>query len=107
MIYIACPYWHPELKVRDSRRKIAMAYADKLTRSGVLNYSPLTYTERYANNEIPENYWIRHGLEMVKACDEMHILCVPGWRDSKGIQGELRAAKENNLKIVYKNEEET
>ena len=102
MIYIACPYWHPAPEVRSYRRKIAVSYADMLTRAGVLNYSPLTYTERYANEDIPEDYWIRHGLEMVKACDEMHILCMPGWEESRGIKGELRAARENNLKVMYR-----
>lgn len=102
MIYIACPYWHHDPAVRSSRRNAAMAYADSLTRAGVLNYSPLTYTERYAGEDIPEGYWIRHGLEMVKACDEVHVICLPGWEESRGIKGELRAARENNLKIIYK-----
>ena len=101
MIYIACPYWSDQEYVRDYRRKKAIDYSTILIKKGYLVYSPLIYTERFATDKTKEGYWVKHGIEMVGICNEMRVLCLDGWKESKGVQGEIERAKELDLKIKY------
>ena len=100
-IYVACPYWHNSEKIRQERRKAANDYSYFLTVRGFLNYSPLSYTEKYEGKKMMEGYWIEHGLRMVDACNEMHVLTLHGWRDSSGLSGEIAKAKKLRHKILY------
>ena len=98
MIFIACPYWHKSEEIRNSRRTAVIKYSSRLTKLGVLNYSPLTYTE---NKNAPEGYWIKHGLKLLEACDEIHVLCLDGWRESSGVAGEIKKGEHLGLKIRH------
>jgi uncharacterized protein YdaT len=101
LIYIACPFWNDQDSVRDYRRKKAIDYSTVLIKKGYLVYSPLIYTERFAKDKTKEGYWIKHGIKMVEVCNEMRVLCLEGWQESKGVQGEIEKAKELNIKIKY------
>lgn len=101
MIYICCPYWNDQEDIRNYRRKKAIDYSTVLVKKGYLTYSPLIYTERFAKDKTKEGYWIKHGIEMVKACNEIRVLCLDGWKESKGVQGEIKQAKDLGLKIKY------
>lgn len=101
MYYIAVPYWHNSEVVREERRQAAIAYSMMLTRNGVLNYSPLLYTERFKKTAVPEQYWVEHGIKMVDACDVVRVLCLDGWRESNGIQGEISRAQAQGKPIEY------
>jgi hypothetical protein len=101
MYYIAAPYWHPSEQVRNERRNQVIAYSMMLTRRGILNYSPLLYTERFKKTAVPESFWLEHGLRMVDACDVVRVLCLDGWKDSSGIAGEVKRAESQGKKVEY------
>ena len=101
MYYIAAPYWHNDEKVRAERRYAAVAYSMMLTRNGVLNYSPLLYTEKFKKTDVPEKYWLEHGVRMVDACDVVRVLCLTGWKESGGIQREIKKAESQGKPIEY------
>ncbi len=98
MIFVACPYWHESEEIRNYRRAAAIKYSSRLAKLGVLNYSPLAYT---GNKSAPEVYWIEHGLKMIETCDEIHVLCLDGWRESSGVKGEIKKGERLELKIRY------
>lgn len=101
MIFIACPYWHENEKIRDYRREKAIQYSTKLMKRGILNYSPLSYTKRYKDDNTKEGYWIKHGLRLVDACDQIHVLCLDGWEKSAGVKGEIERGVKNGAEIRY------
>lgn len=101
MIYVAAPFWHDSEDVREERRKKAISYSFKLTERGILNYSPLLYSEKYRKTKTPESYWLKHGRKMVDTCDALHVLCLSGWRESAGIKGEIARAKERGIQVKY------
>lgn len=101
MYYIAAPYWHESEQVRNERRNQVIAYSMMLTRRGVLNYSPLLYTERFKKTAVPESFWLEHGKRMVDACDVVRVLCLDGWQESSGIAGEVERAEGQGKPIEY------
>lgn len=101
MYYIAAPYWHKDGRICEERRQATIAYSMMLTRRGILNYSPLLYTEKFKKTVVPEDYWLQHGVKMVDACDVIRVLCLDGWDQSNGIKDEIKRAQIQNKPIEY------
>lgn len=101
MIYVAAPFWHDDEKIRQARRQAAILYSERLFFKGKLFYSPLLYSERFAEKKQKENFWLSHGLKMVEVCTIMHVLCLDGWEKSSGIQGEVAKAEAMEIPIKY------
>jgi len=110
MIYIACPFWDEDREIRWARVQTATRYAAKLSAKGILCYSPLTYGReiewslKYEGTT--EAYWREHGLAMLRACDEIHVLKIPGWKKSEGVKEELRVARHWGHRVVFVKPEE-
>lgn len=99
--YLACPYQHNDPHVMEARREMATHTAFRFIRQGILVYSPLTH-------DIPINQcgifgdwqtWKTHNHEMLSRCDKIIVLKLPGWENSKGVQGELTKARQLELPI--------
>ena len=101
MIYIASPYWHEKKKIRKYRRKQAIRYSLNLARWGILNYCPLLYTSWIKDLEIPEEYWLFHSTKMIDAAHVIHVLCLDGWEESKGVSQEIDVAEGKGLPVSY------
>ncbi len=101
MIYVACPYWDPVEVVRDERRAAAARYCRELFRRGLHFYNPLAHSAEYKKSTTKEGYWLEHGRKMVNICTEMHVLCIDGWQQSRGVAGEIEAAKAAGFPVVY------
>jgi len=101
MVYVGAPYWDSDENVRNYRRRKAIEYSELLFRKGIPFYSPLMYSERFAKNNAKEGYWLAHGLAMVNVCTEMRVICLPGWEESKGLQGEIKRAEGLDIPIKY------
>lgn len=94
MIYIACPYSHPDPVVRAYRVRAATIYAAQLSRAGRPCFSPLSHSAPIveAGGSEAWQYWLHVGLRvLVPACREMHVLCLPGWTKSQGVKTEIQS----------------
>ena len=100
LIYLGCPYSHPDRAVRVERFEKVTKVAAKLVEVGYHVYSPITHSHPMAEvGNLPGDwaFWERQDriyLEMSKA---MFVLCLKGWRESKGLRAEIDIA--NELKI--------
>lgn len=101
MIYVACPFWDEDEKIRVYRRNKAIEYSEKLFFKGKLFYSPLLYSERFKDKKQKENFWLNHGLKMVEVCTSMHVLCLEGWEKSNGIKGEVAKAETLGIDVKH------
>jgi hypothetical protein len=94
MIYLACPYTHNQQEVRFMRQKLADRYAARLTDHAAV-FSPITHGPRLEPH-LPERlktshaFWMRQCLPILRKSDAMYLLPLDGWRESKGVQEELR-----------------
>ena len=46
-------------------------------------------------------YWENYCINLIKECSELHVLMLPGWENSKGLEKEINTAKEYNVPILY------
>ena len=102
LIYIAAPYQHDNMRIRNARVGMASTYAAYLVDQGEPVFSPLSHSaeiEFYRNTfEIP-NRWYDIDLQILKVCTEMHVLKLGGWKESKGVRYELEQAKSQDIPV--------
>jgi hypothetical protein len=86
-IYLACPYSHPDRRVREFRFNIATQIAGLLIQEGHLVFSPITHSHPIAEvADLPKGweYWKEFDESFLEWCHEVHIICLPGWETSNG-----------------------
>ena len=97
MVYLASPYSHPDAAVRLRRFKDACKKAAQYAMRGECVFSPIAHSHAIAAF-LPEEYrtdfnlWMKMDLPILTHADEMHILCIEGWKESKGIAREISHA---------------
>jgi len=103
MIYLAAPYSHPEPSVREQRFRAACIAAARLIRAGHVTFSPISHGHPIAVYGLPTDwrFWERHDREQLARCDEVIVLMLDGWRDSEGVQAEIRIAAELGKSVRY------
>ena len=105
-IYLACPYSHKDKKVRLKRVEQANKKAAELMEEGHLVFSPLSHSHpisEYCNvDPMDHDFWLRQDLWILRGvCDELHVLCLEGWSDSKGVQAEVKVAEDFGMNIYF------
>ena len=104
LIYLACPYSDKDRSVRISRFKAANRAAGKLMNKGLYVFSPISHTHPIAEEcklPIGWEYWQGYDRKCLSNCKKMIILKLPGWKNSKGVAGEIEIAKELGIEIGY------
>jgi hypothetical protein len=96
MIYLACPYSHPNKDVREYRFRHANRAAAKLMREGHIVYSPISHTHPIAvEGDLPLDwaYWQSVDEFYIRLCEKVIVLMLTGWESSKGVQAEIEIAR--------------
>ncbi len=103
MIYLASPYSHPEATVRASRFRATCQAAAKLIQQGHLVFAPIAHSHPMTEFGLPPDwrFWERHDVEFLRRCNELVVLKLDGWRESRGVQAEIDLALEMDLPIRY------
>ena len=103
MIYIAVPYSHKDRKVRHDRFFAVTQYAAMLMSSGKSVFSPITHTHLISVvggcEAKPFEFYEEADLKILSVCDELHVLCLPGWRKSRGVKAEIKAAQKYGIAV--------
>lgn len=104
MIYIASPYSHPEPEIRSKRFYIALYYAGALKKEGIVCFSPIVYGHHFALHnwtDTDHESWLDFNNKMMDMADEIHMLQINGWRESRGMQYEAAYAMENDIPLRW------
>ena len=102
LIYLASPYTHPDKNVEKFRYERAMDCQFWLMQKGYTVYAPIRATHELAKRYfLPSNfeYWAQFDEIFLSKCDELFVLMMPGWAESKGVTSEISIAKRRNLPI--------
>lgn len=98
LIYMASPYSHMKFFVMEARFEAACMAAGYLMRQGKAVFSPIAHSHPiHRASALPNTYdfWVEgQDLHILKRCDELIVLTLPGWEDSKGIQAEITSWRE-------------
>lgn len=103
-IYLASPYSHVEFAVRYWRYAQAAEAVLEISRTGLPVYSPIVHWHSIATEQgLPTDYefWKQQDQAMIRPCTELWILCIDGWRQSKGIEAEKAFAQGLGKRIRF------
>lgn len=104
LIYLASPYSHADPAVRQQRFETVCFVAANLMREGTHVYSPIAHTHPIAlKGDLPKgwDFWEAFDRKMLAACQECWVVMMDGWRESKGVQAEIKIAEEMGLPVKY------
>lgn len=111
-IYLASPYTGHLVECSSAREDIRYAealYATSILVSrGRLVYSPIVLGHAISRfmreHSLPQpgwRWWMSWSYEMLKMCDVVYVLCIPGWQESGGMKQEIEWARTEDIAVVY------
>lgn len=92
MIYLASPYSHPDPDVVDARYVKTLIVAAGLMRKRRWVFSPIVHCHQMMTLlSMPSDfeYWREYNYHMLIRADDLMVLTLPGWTNSRGVQAEL------------------
>lgn len=104
MIYIASPYSDPDPKVMEQRFDAVCRYAGSLMQQGAVVYSPIAHCHPIAVRvDLPRtwDFWGQFDRQMLSRATGVHVLKLPGWESSRGVDAEVKIAIELGLPVQY------
>jgi hypothetical protein len=104
LIYLASPYSHPDKIIEQARFEIVCQVAAKMMAEGKYVLSPIAHTHPIAlAGKLPGNweYWEGYDRTLIKCCQKLIVVRISGWRESKGVQAEIKIAQELGIPVEY------
>lgn len=105
MKYLSIPFSHSNPSVVQERMTMFWkALAHRITISKEVVVSPMTlYPMLDYVPHIPTNYdyWGPYSESLLSQCDTLYVLMLEGWKESKGVQGEIDFAMNHKIQIIY------
>ena len=102
--YLATPYTAYEKGINEAFIEAAKAAA-VLTKRGLIVYSPIAHCHPIAShggiNHLDHDLWMTHCVTMLDECYGLIVVQMPGWRESAGVQLEIKRAAQDNKPISY------
>lgn len=107
-IYLASPYSHPNKDVRDARfREVTKLAANLFNKHDYVFLLPITQGHLLAEiGNIASDFerWETQSLGMLAVCDELWVVKMDGWKESKGVRAEIEFARHHLIPIKYINQ---
>lgn len=104
LTYICSPYNSPDPGIKHARFRAVCKVAAALMARGELVFSPIAHTHPIAlAGSLPPDwgFWERYDRAMLEACGMVYVLMLPGWRESIGVQAEIKIAAELGIDVRY------
>ena len=103
MIYLASPYSHADSMVREYRFREACRAAARFMRLGQAVFSPIAHGHCICTHGLLTDwrFWEASDRYHLQRCEEVVVLMLDGWRESEGVQAEIRIAGEYGKPVRY------
>lgn len=93
MIYLASPYTHPDPEVVKFRVAEAARWTAEAWRRGYTVFSPVVHGQALVDTNITmpmtHEFWLSHDWNFLNLAEELWVLMLPGWGDSRGVNKEI------------------
>ena len=103
-VYLATPYSHPSRYVRIKRFEAVNKVAADLMNQDFFVFSPISHTHPIAEaGKLPLDwkFWSDYDKSFIEWADEVRVLQLAGWKESKGVISEIKIAKSLGKPISY------
>lgn len=105
VVYLASPYTHDDVYIREDRfLRSCRACAFAMNVWGVNITSAIVFTHplvtRYTM-PVEWEFWAKYDEVIIDTCEEVWVLCVPGFTHSVGANAEIKLAKEKGKRLRY------
>lgn len=103
-IYLASPYSHVDCAVVEERVEKVLLAAAKLMQRGSIIFSPIAHSHficKAGNLPATWEFWEKQDMPFLSRADELWVLMLPGWEESKGIAAEIAYAKKCHIPVWY------
>jgi hypothetical protein len=104
LVYLACPYSHPDRAVRVARFESANRMAAQLMAVGEYVFSPISHTHPIAEAgglPLGWDFWEGYDRAILANCEKVVVLKLDCWYESKGVAAEIAIAREMGLPIQF------
>lgn len=110
LIYLASPYSHQNKTIMYKRFIDVCNVAGKLTNLGYYIMSPISMNHPWKEHcDIEIGYtwefWQKFDTELINNCYAVWVCTMDGWKESTGVQAEIKIAKKSGKEIKYVNPE--
>ncbi len=103
-IYLASPYSHDDEAVRLKRHEDVCKVAARLMHEGTPVFSPIAHSCAVEKHfKAPEGFafWMNQDIPILVCASKMVVLCLDGWRESRGVTRELEIARQFHIPVEY------
>ena len=103
MIYLASPYSHPDPSVLVRRADEVSKIASDMMLGGMRVFCPIAHTHAIAQYGLPKgwDFWEGYDREYLGFCDELIVALMDGWKESTGVQAEIKIMNELGKPVRY------
>lgn len=104
LAYLCCPYTSSNPQVCADRVEAADWFAAALMADGFSVFSPISHGHRVAQHLDPglsdsHAFWMNQSIDLLRRCDELFLLPLEGWGQSRGVGIELDFAASAGIPI--------
>ncbi len=105
-IYLASPYSHADASIRERRFWQAVEKAAQYANKHLAVFSPIAHTHHMADfmeeaKRMDFDLWMAMDLPILKDAAELHVLCLDGWRSSRGVTREIEYANQVGIPVKH------
>ena len=108
MIYIASPYSSPILEAQTQRFQKVRRFSIHLFNQGLIPFSPIVYAHEMAaagGIKTDAASWLHFNSGILRLAEAVFVYTLPGWKESKGVQMEIKQARAVQIDIAFFDEE--
>ena len=104
IVYVAAPY--SNVPDKEYLMKLIAKVSGKYMVENPGQFTITGLVHHYACQEQRDlgtdwKFWKEFCVDFLRRCDKLLVVCTDGWKESFGVQEEIRIAKELNLPVVY------
>ena len=103
LIYLASPYSHPDPTVRNARYHAACVTTAALIQRGYPVFSPIVHSHvLHTEHGLGGSWetWAKIDRALIGASSDVWVLCLDGWRESRGVKAEIEQARAEGLGLA-------
>lgn len=105
LVYLASPYSHADVVVRQGRFEAVCEVASILMMGGTVVFSPIAHTHPIAKygglDALDADFWLKFDQKFIDAAGVLWVLTLDGWKDSHGVTWEINYADNQGKPVGY------